>query len=336
MGIRMRSGGIRARIAAMHKAIYDTGFIRLRPLYKERVWGGRMMETLFGRQLPPGMPVGESWEVVDRPDDVSVVESGPLAGRSLHDLWTDYRGEVFGERAPDAERFPLLVKILDAREKLSIQVHPPAAVAEELGGEPKTEMWYIVDAEPGAVLYAGLRRGVTREEFEKALREGTAESAVHGIPVAAGDFLFLPSGRLHAIGAGLVIFEIQQNSDTTYRVYDWNRVGLDGKPRTLHIGEALRSINFDDPEPGIGVPDGDTLVQSPLFRVSRRTIRSAAPWGTEGEFSILAVVSGALEARGMVLRPGDFALVPACLPPREREVRPVDESAIALEVTFGA
>src|SRR5208282_2442170 len=130
-----------------------------------------------------------------------------------------------------SRRFPLLVKILDAQEKLSLQVHPPAPLAAKLGGEPKTEMWYIAAAKPGAELYAGLKRGVTRRQFEQAIRDATVAECFHRLQVRAGDALFLPSGRVHALGAGLVVFEIQQNSDTTYRVFDWDRVGLDGKPR---------------------------------------------------------------------------------------------------------
>ena len=142
-----------------------------------------------------------------------------------------------------------MIKILDAREKLSLQVHPPAGKAAELGGEPKTEMWFIADAAPGAELFVGLKRGVTRAEFEKKISEGSVAECFHRIPVHAGDAMFLPSGRVHAIGAGLVIFEIQQNSDTTYRVFDWNRVGLDGKPRELHVAQSFASIDFNDFEP---------------------------------------------------------------------------------------
>ena len=134
-------------------------------------------------------------------------------------------------------RFPLLCKILDAREKLSLQVHPPARVRHL--GDPKTEMWYIADAAAGAELFVGLQRGITRAAFERAIHAGRVAECFHRIPVQAGDTMFLPSGRVHAIGAGLVIFEIQQNSDTTFRVYDWDRVGLDGKPRELHVAESL-------------------------------------------------------------------------------------------------
>src|SRR5262249_1131753 len=159
---------------------------------------------------------------------------GPCAGNSLRWLMEKHARDVLGAGASPGSRFPLLIKILDAQETLSVQVHPPAKQAAALGGEPKTEMWYITDTTGKAALFVGLKRGVTRAEFERRIADGTVAEALHRIPVKAGDAMFLPSGRLHAIGAGNVLFEIQQNSDTTYRVFDWNRKGLDGKPRELH------------------------------------------------------------------------------------------------------
>src|SRR5687767_1695966 len=163
-----------------------------------------------------------------------------------------HAADLIGHAQPaPGGRFPLLCKILDAREKLSLQVHPPSPAL----GEPKTEMWYIARADAGAQLYVGLKRGVTRHDFERALQGGTVEECFHTIPVRTGDTMFLPSGRVHAIGAGLVIFEIQQNSDTTFRVFDWNRVGLDGRPRDLHVAESLQSIDFDDVEPSLAAAE---------------------------------------------------------------------------------
>jgi len=246
------------------------------PIFKDRVWGGREMERLYQKKLPPGRPIGESWEISDRPGDISVIANGPLAGKNLRWLMENHRAELLGNVKPaTGDRFPLLCKILDAREKLSLQVHPPAGKAAELGGEPKTEMWFIADAAPGAELFVGLKRGVTRAEFEGKIQTGEVAECFHRVPVRAGDAMFLPSGRVHAIGAGLVIFEIQQNSDTTYRVFDWNRVGLDGKPRELHVAQSLASIDFNDFEPAL-VPSrfvGDSLMQvrplvrDPLFAV---------------------------------------------------------------------
>ena len=149
---------------------------------------------------------GESWEISDRPGDVSVITNGPLAGKDIHWLMEHHAQELFGKAQPPGARFPLLVKILDAQDKLSLQVHPPAAVAASLKGEPKTEMWYITDAAPNAELFVGLKRDVTREQFENKIHDGTVADCFHRIAVQAGDAMFLPSGRVHAIGAGLVIF----------------------------------------------------------------------------------------------------------------------------------
>ena len=292
--------------------------LRFTPIYQTRVWGGRALETLFGRDLPDDQPYGESWELVDRPEAQSVVGGGALAGTSLHALWHDHRRAVFGDavRRPEAPRFPVLIKILDCRDDLSIQVHPPAAVAPSLGGEPKTEMWFVADAQPGARIYAGLRAGVTRERFDAALREGAVADCVHRLSPRAGDSLFVPSGRIHALGAGLVVFEIQQNSDTTYRVFDWNRAGLDGKPRALHVRESLASIDFDDVEPALH-HDATVLAECEDFRVTRAQTGAAAPPGIGRLIMPIAPTTWA----GTSLRVGDLALCPASatLPPPEGE-----------------
>ena len=222
-----------------------------RPIFKERVWGGRELERLYHKPLPTGVPIGESWEISDRPGDTSVVANGPLAGRDLRWLMENHAADLLGDARPRGERFPLLLKILDAREKLSLQVHPPPAAASVLNGEPKTEMWYVAEAAADSKLYVGLKRGVTRAEFERRIQTGTVAECFHRVGVRSGDAMFLPSGRVHALGGGLVIFEIQQNSDTTYRVFDWNRLGLNGKPRELHIPQSLASIDFSDYEPSL-------------------------------------------------------------------------------------
>ena len=297
------------------------------PIFKERVWGGREMERLYGKPLPSGTPIGESWEISDRPGDASVIASGPLAGKTLRWLMENHRAELLGDAKPANEnRFPLLCKILDAREKLSLQVHPPASKAAELGGEPKTEMWFIAAAAPDAELFVGLKRGVTRAEFEKKVRSGEVAECFHRVPVCAGDAMFLPSGRVHAIGAGLVIFEIQQNSDTTYRVFDWNRVGLDGKPRELHVAQSLASIDFNDFEPALvqGQFTGDDsmqkrlLVIDPLFNIKLRKLNApTAGLLKPQKLQIVAVVAGQLEVRSgstsADLSAGQFCLVPAGL-----------------------
>jgi mannose-6-phosphate isomerase len=297
--------------------------LMFQPRFKERIWGGRSLETLYGKRLPPEVPIGESWEVADRPGDESVVANGPLCGRTLRTLMDQHGPDILGGAAPaDDGRFPLLCKILDARERLSLQVHPPAH-ARHLG-DPKTEMWYIAAAEPGAELFVGLKAGVTRKAFEEAVADGTVAGCFHRVPVTAGDAMFLPSGRVHAIGAGLVIFEIQQNSDTTFRVHDWNRVGLDGTPRELHVAQSLESIDFGDFEPPLidGTPTRQgafaqrTLVDDPLFRVVLLHAETAGEWRPRASrLQVFSCVAGSTTVRGNgtseTLHAGDFCLIPA-------------------------
>jgi mannose-6-phosphate isomerase len=306
------------------------------PILKERIWGGRELERLYAKPLPPGRPIGESWEISDRPSDASIIANGPLAGKTLRWLMENHAAEVLGDAKPAAEgRFPLLCKILDAREKLSLQVHPPAAKAAELKGEPKTEMWFIADAAPDASLYVGLKRGVTRTEFEKKISDGSVADCFHRIPVKTGDAMFLPSGRVHAIGAGLVIFEIQQNSDTTYRVFDWNRVGLDGKPRELHVAQSLASIDFNDFEPKRAETkfaiDGKIqkclLVNDPLFKVETWKIRSGdGGFLKSKKLQIVAATAGGIEIKSgsmvVKLSAGQFSLIPASLERTEILAKP--------------
>ncbi|MDP3850206.1 MAG: class I mannose-6-phosphate isomerase [Luteolibacter sp.] len=284
------------------------------PLYMQRVWGGRELERIYGRSLPdPEQPFGEAWEIVDREEEQSVVDQGPLAGTPLHELWTSRREEIFGSGYQGHPRFPILIKVLDARDDLSIQVHPPVDRAAELGGEPKTEMWFIADCNPGAKLYVGLKNGVTRADFEKAIADGSVADRVHAIQPQPGDSIFIASGRLHAIGAGFLIHEIQQNSDTTYRVFDWNRMGLDGKPRELHVAQSLASIDFEDFEPAMDTPQGDTLASCAYFKTDRKFLSAGEHLANPdaGRFSILSVVEGALESEaGRRFSKGQFLLLP--------------------------
>lgn len=283
------------------------------PIAMDRVWGGRRFESVLGKAIPHGVPIGELWEVVDREDAQSIVHEGPLRGTSLHQLWADERAEVFGDDyLPDPSfRFPLLVKLLDARERLSVQVHPPLHLAESLGGDPKTEVWYFLDALPGARIYAGLKRGVTRAAFESALAGGDVEGTLHEIAVGSGESLFIPSGRLHAIGEGNLIVEVQQNSDTTYRVFDWNRVGLDGQPRTLHIPESLASIDFQDFEPQVCGADDPLVASCPFFHVEKTALRAPRDVRQPGKFSLVAVTAGRVKCGSATFDRGRFFLIPA-------------------------
>jgi len=291
-----------------------TPFLSFKPVYQERVWGGRTLETFLGRKLPGTRPIGESWELVDRSEAQSVVVNGPWAGQTLHEVMADHSAEIMGPAWPKERPFPILVKWLDCRERLSLQVHPPAAVAVRLGGEPKTENWYVARAEPGAAVLAGLKSGVDAAQFRAALQDNSAESLVHRLPTLAGDSILIHSGVMHAIDGGNLILEIQQNSDTTYRVYDWGRVGLDGKPRTMHIEQSLASLAANTAGPPRIVRTADkltVLAECPEFHITRHRLspgeRLAVAAGQQAR--ILSVVEGELEC-GRVVIPGENVLLP--------------------------
>jgi mannose-6-phosphate isomerase len=281
------------------------------PIYQERVWGGTGFATQLGRELPEGKVIGESWEMVDRPE----AQSTTAEGKTLRELISADPAGVMGAGWPADKPFPILVKWLDCQEKLSLQVHPPAAVAPELNGEPKTENWYIAHAEPHATLMAGLKKGVRREDFEAGLKSNDLEPLVHTMHVTAGESIFIPSGRIHAIGGGNLILEIQQNSDTTYRVYDWGRVGLDGSPRQLHIEESLKSTDFNDFEPETLKPvsGNQRLAESDVFTLKKVCLKAGDSLSFEaGAPRILSLVSGELqEADGSTIPTSANALLPA-------------------------
>jgi mannose-6-phosphate isomerase len=321
------------------------------PALVERVWGGNALAR-YGKPVPPGKRIAESWEISDRDDVQSVIANGPDKGKTLRQqieahgaqlLGTNcgkptpkaFRGDASLSSSSQPTRFPLLVKLLDARERLSLQVHPPASVAAKLKGEPKTEMWYVLEADQGAHLIAGLRRGISAADFMRSL-EGTVAGGktpkaigdcIYRFPVLPGDTFFVPSGRMHAIDAGVVLVEIQQNSDTTYRAYDWGRVGLDGKPRQLHQRESLVCINFQDFEPKKqratveqkGVNGLWRLVECEHFHVHRLDVLNAWPDRCDGStFHIITCISGTLglltpDGKEERINIGEFILLPAAL-----------------------
>lgn len=303
--------------------------LRFRPLWRHYLWGGRRLETLLGKHIPADQPCAESWEVVDRGPDQSVVLYGPLAGTSLHELLRSDGPALLGRHAPQA-RFPLLVKFLDAQQPLSLQVHPDdlrAAMLEppDLG---KTEAWVVLAAEPGSHLYAGLRRGFDRAALERELHRGTCQLCIERLEPRPGDCIFLPAGVVHALGPGLLVAEIQQSSDTTYRLFDWDRLGPDGRPRELHVDQALAAIDYDYgpvsvQQParvtpgGPGSPQIDRLVACKEFVLDRWLANEAGTIGGDDRFHIVMVLEGtmmlAADPAGLPLRRGDVALLPAAL-----------------------
>jgi mannose-6-phosphate isomerase len=307
-----------------------------KPIYQERIWGDHNLTNLFGRALPEGKKIGESWELVDRPEACSEVESGPGVGpdthQSIHTLWQDKRTEIFGTRAPDLARFPILIKLLDCQDNLSVQVHPPPGH----DGEPKTEMWYFLEATPEAKIYVGLKRDVTRDQFERAIGTPELSKLLGVLQPKQSDAMFLPSGRLHAIGAGNVILEIQQNSDTTYRVDDWGRVDDQGRPRALHREQALASIRFTDFEPQFTQPHGERVLQCPFFTVERAFIYPGEyrVWnGDQTSFQFHFLAQGELKIDETTLKRGASWLVPASA--ESYTLEPQGEGAELITVQWG-
>ena len=272
--------------------------LQFQPLYQQRVWGGRRLETMLAREMPQGSPIGESWEIVDRPEAQSVVRGGRFSGSTLRSLIETHGAAIMGPGWDPAKPFPILVKWLDCSERLSLQVHPPATVAPALKGEPKTENWYVAHSVPGASLFVGLKPGVNREAFTKAVADNTAENLVNKVSVASGDSVLVHSGQVHAIDAGNLILEIQQNSDTTYRLYDWGRVGLDGKPRQLHVEESLRSILWGEEPPQLvrAAPTSGTIASCDEFAIRRAVLGPGETlrFAKGEEPRILSVVAGGL------------------------------------------
>jgi mannose-6-phosphate isomerase len=264
------------------------GPLKFMPLLKRIRWGGRRLGSILNKAIGPYSDYAESWEICDHGADQSVVESGPWRGRNLHELVGGHAGELLGRHC-GLSQFPLLLKFLDAHDRLSVQVHPndeqaPRFVPNERG---KTEAWVILAAEPGSCVYAGLNPSVDEPALREALQNGTVEQCLHRLEVTAGDCLFIPAGTVHAIGEGILLAEVQQASDLTFRLFDWNRLGTDGKPRALHIAESLACIDFGRGPMKKMIPavirdaDGgalgagrfvEELVRCPYFVIRRHTL----------------------------------------------------------------
>lgn len=296
--------------------------LRFEPLLRRYLWGGRRLGTVLNKPLGPGEDYAESWEVVDHGPDQSVVAFGELRGMQLGQLVADHGPELFGRHHPQRQ-FPLLFKFLDANQALSVQVHPDDRQAAQLDPTDlgKTEAWVVIQADPGSMIYAGLRDGVDRETLQAAMAAGQTESCLHRFFAQAGDCVFIPAGTVHALGAGLVIAEIQQASDTTFRLFDWNRVAADGKPRPLHIQAGLDAIDFARGPVQPQVPQSaespgvERLVSCDKFVMDRRQVREQVTVGGDERFHLLVTLEGRVELEGdpsgRPLERGQVALLPA-------------------------
>jgi mannose-6-phosphate isomerase len=290
--------------------------LKFGPIYKERIWGGELLREAFGRETPRGKRIGESWELADLPQDKSKIVNGALAGETLEQAIHKYPQEITGSREFSLP-FPLLIKFLDCGDVLSVQVHPDKETCRQMGkGDFKTECWYIIQAAPGAVIYKGLKPDVTKEKLERAIKEGKVEKLLNKVEVKEGQCHYLPAGTTHAIGAGLLIAEIQTPSDTTYRVFDWNRVDKNGQARPLHIEEALESIHFDASGDNLSVTTVGRLVDSDYFKVDKgHQMRNCEVLLMPGQMKTLIMLSGfgtILSSPTVVdFKAGDTILVPA-------------------------
>lgn len=273
--------------------------LKFRPLFKRYLWGGRRLGTVLGKAIGEGNDYAESWELADHEQGQSVVANGPLEGTTLHELVERHGAELLGRHAPQP-RFPLIFKYLDANQNLSVQVHPTDAEAARLDPPDlgKTEAWYILDAPNGARVYAGLTYGMTRESLAREVAAGRTEICLQSFEPRVGDCVFIPAGTVHALGAGLMIAEIQQASDTTYRLYDWNRTGPDGQPRKMHIDQALDAIDYSTraihkqvPKP-TDQPHVERLVSCDKFVLDRWRLETLHSLGGDERFHILSVLEG--------------------------------------------
>jgi mannose-6-phosphate isomerase len=323
--------------------------LKFKPRYLEKMWGGRKIQTVLGKSLPPGKLIGESWELCDFPPGVvenspawisSEVADGPLAGRTLHQLVGEFGAQLYGDvpLVGPLGQFPILIKFLDAQQDLSVQVHPNRKyTAAHPAAHLKSEAWYIVQADPGSRLLRGLNANITRQSFAQAIAAGTVESAICSVPVSAGDCFYLPSGTLHALGAGILAAEVQTPSDTTFRVFDFNRIDPStGKPRALHVEQALDCIDFSGtPQP---LPPDGVLVQSEYFTIKKKRAQAGITAPLEsGAPSVWIMLRGhaQLTTRDQVIPTdvhlGETVLLPAVM---NQPMRKHPADSVWLEVTF--
>lgn len=308
--------------------------LRFVPQLRPMVWGGRRLGELLGKHLPTDEPYGESWEVSDHPLHRSIAANGPATGRTLHELMATQAEAILGPAT--ARQFPWLIKFLDCHDWLSVQVHPDAKTVQRLlpGEGSKTEAWFVLHAEPGSRIYAGLVPGTDEARLRRALREGNVADCLHHFAPRPGDCIYLPAGTVHAVGGGVLLAEVQQTSDATFRLFDWNRRDAQGRQRPLHIEEAIASIDwnrgpvepvhaagFMRPDESVRATERQQLVQSPYFALEY--VQSCEPLmlGGTGRLRALIVVRGqgrwASPSGSAVIERGQVWVLPAALPPIE-------------------
>ena len=291
--------------------------LKFEPIYKHRIWGGQKLREVFGKDFPKNEKIGESWELADLPEDKSIITNGELAGQTLISAIEKFPLEITGTKY-FTEPFPLLIKFLDAQDILSVQVHPDEQTCQRLGeGEPKTECWYIISGEPEAMIYKGVKKGVTKSQFASAIEKGDVEDLLVKVQVKAGECHFLPAGTAHAIGPGLLIAEIQLPSDTTYRIFDWNRTDENGNARELHIEQALESIHFNMSEDELPVTTVGRIVDCEYFRIDKgHQAKNCEVLLSPDRMKTLIFLSGhgailGTEVEAVEFKAGDCILIPA-------------------------
>ncbi len=319
------------------------GPLKFIPLLKRMRWGGRRLGDVLGKPIGIERDYAESWEVCDMGADQSLVATGELAGWSLRKLMQERSLELLGRHSGESQ-FPLLIKFLDARDRLSVQVHPDdglAAAAFARGGCGKTEAWVILAAEPGSCVFAGLKPGVTAASLRQNLDRGTVAECLHKIEVSAGDCLYIPAGTVHAIGEGILLAEVQQSSDVTFRLFDWDRVGSDGKLRELHVEQSMTCIDFarGPVNPAVATslplagPMSELLTSCPYFTIHRHAVERPLSFPDDNRCRILIALEGASECVSAgerhYFRKGETILIPAAGHPATLEPQP---HALVLEV----
>jgi mannose-6-phosphate isomerase len=277
--------------------------LKFKPIYKELIWGGHKLANILEKGFPKDKKIGESWELVDLTNDKSEILNGEFAGQTISDVLAKFPQQILGKNY--VPPFGLLIKFIDAADVLSVQVHPDLEAVKKLKtGSLKTECWYIIDAEKDACIYKGLKKGTTRELFEKSIKDGTCAELLNKIPVQPGECHFLPAGTVHAIGAGLLIAEIQTPSDTTYRVFDWNRL-QNGKPRQLHVEQALESIHFGQNAEELSVKSTGRLVDCEYFKVDKVIAKAKSSNNLQKDImKVIMIIKG----KGQITSPNSEAV----------------------------